>query len=115
MKKITRKQKREKLKEISFFAEFLKIQKHFFKEMNTKFKKVKDNRHQSYIKYDTDIILMVMIMKNITALESMNQMTTEFNKDECINNVAQTLGYEELDELPHHDTINDFLKGLEPI
>ena len=115
MKKITRKQKREKLKEINFFAEFLKIQKHFFKEMNSKFKKVKDNRHQSYIKYDTDILLMVMIMKNITALESMNQMTTEFNKDECINNVAKTLGYEELDELPHHDTINDFLKGLEPI
>ncbi|NMA48245.1 MAG: transposase, partial [Tissierellia bacterium] len=49
MKKITRKQKREKLKEINFFAEFLKIQKHFFKEMNSKFKKVKDNRHQSYI------------------------------------------------------------------
>lgn len=115
MKKITRKQKRERLKEINFFAEFLKIQKHFFKEMNLKFKKVKDNRHQSYIKYDTDILLMVMIMKNITALESMNQMTTEFNKDECINNVAQTLGYEELDELPHHDTINNFLKGLEPI
>ena len=115
MKKITRKQKREKLKEINFFAEFLKIQKHFFKEMNSKFKKVKDNRHQSYIKYNTDILLLVMIMKNITALESMNQMTTEFNKDECINNVAKTLGYEELDELPHHDTINNFLKGLEPI
>lgn len=45
----------------------------------------------------------------------MNKMTTEFNKDECINNIAKTLSYEELDELPHHDTINNFLKKLEPI
>ena len=115
MEKVTRKQKREKLKEINFFEEFLKVQKHFFKEMNSKFSKVRDHRHQSYIKYDTDILLFIMIIKNITALESMNQMTAEFNKDECINNIAKTLGYEELDELPHYDTINNFLKRLEPI
>ena len=114
MKKVTRKQKREKLKEINFFEEFLRIKKHFFKELIPKLRYVKDNRHQSYIEYGTDIILFVMIMKNITALESMNQMTTEFNKDECINNIAKTLGYEELDELPHYDTINDFLKRLKP-
>lgn len=46
-----------------------------------------------------------MLMKNITALESMNKMTTEFNRDECINNVAKALGYDKLEELPHHDTI----------
>ena len=33
MAKITRKQKREKLEEINFFEEFLRIQKHFFKEL----------------------------------------------------------------------------------
>lgn len=27
-----------------------------------------------------------MIMKNITALQSVDQVTTEFNKDECIKN-----------------------------
>lgn len=83
--------------------------------MNSKLRYVKDNRHQSYIEYGTDILLFSVIMKNITSLESMNQMTVEFNKDECINNVAKTLGYEELDELPHYDTINNFLKRLEPI
>ena len=115
MAKITRKQKREKLEEINFFEEFLRIQKHFFKELISNLEYVKDNRHQSYIEYSTDIIFFVMIMKNITALESMNQMTTEFNKDKCINNVAKTLGYQDLDELPHHDTINNFLKKLEPV
>lgn len=115
MGKVTRKQKRDKQKEINFFGEFLRIKNHFFKEMNCKLKNVKDSRHQSYIEYETDIILFSVIMKNITSIESMNKMTIEFNKDECINNVAKTLGYEELDELPHHDTINNFLKGLKPI
>ena len=54
-------------------------------------------------------------MKNITAIESMNQMTTEFNTEECINNVSKVLGYDELEEIPHHDTINNFLKKLNPI
>jgi hypothetical protein len=115
MGKITRKQKRDKQKEINFFEEFLRIKNHFFKGINVKLKGVKDNRHQSYVEYGTDILLFSVIMKNITAIESMNKMTEEFNKDECINNIAKTLGYENLDELPHRDTINNFLKKLKPI
>ena len=115
MDKVTRKQKRDKQKEINFFGEFLRIKNHFFKEINSKLKGVNDKRHQSYVEYGTDILLFSVIMKNITALESMNKMTIEFNQDECINNVARSLGYEELNELPHHDTINNFLKRLEPI
>jgi hypothetical protein len=115
MEKITRKKKRDKQKEINFFGEFLRIKNHFFKDINSKLKKVKDKRHQSYVEYGTDILLFSVIMKNLTAIESMKKMTIEFNKDECINNVAQTLGYEDLVELPHHDTINNFLKRLNPI
>lgn len=115
MKKVTRKEKREKLKEINFFGEFIKIKNHFFKDINDKLKRVKDNRHQSYIEYTTDIILFNIIMKNVTSIESMNQMTTKFNTDECISNVAKITGCEELEELPHHDTINNFLKKLNPV
>lgn len=115
MKRITRKQKREKRKEINFFEEFIKIKNHFFKDINSKLKGVKDKRHQSYIQYTPDIILFSILMKNVTSIESMNQMTTEFNTEECINNVAKVLGYNELEELPHHDTINNFLKKLNPI
>lgn len=114
MKKITRKQKREKQKEINFFEEFIKIENHFFKDINSKLKRVKDRRHQSYIEYTPDIILFSMIMKNITSIESMNQMTVEFNSEKCIKNVAKALEHENLDELPHHDTINNFLKKLNP-
>lgn len=39
----------------------------------------------------------------------MRDMSRRLNKDECIENVWQVLGLEELEELPHFDTINNLL------
>lgn len=47
MMKTTRKSKREKEKKINFFEEFIKLQKHFFKDINRRLKSVKDPRHKS--------------------------------------------------------------------
>jgi hypothetical protein len=112
MKKITRKIKREKEKEIFFFEEFIKLQKHFFKDIVKHLKGVKDPRHRSYIEYNTDILLFTLLMKNACGITSMSSMTEQFNKDECIENIATVLGYETLEELPHYDTINIFLCSL---
>lgn len=112
MKKITRKIKREKEEKINFFEEFIKIQKHFFKDLIKYFKRINDPRNKSYIEYETDIIIFQMIMKNACSIKSMTSMTEKFNKIECIENTAKILGYEELEELPHFDTINNFLSNL---
>ncbi|WP_131821260.1 hypothetical protein [Paramaledivibacter caminithermalis] len=54
-------------------------------------------------------------MKNVSGIKSMNKMTEKFNRKECIDNIAKTLGYQTLEEFPHYDTIiNGFLKILEP-
>lgn len=45
---------------------------------------------------------------------SLRTMTNDFNTDICIKNIGKILEYEELKELPHYDTINDFLKQLSP-
>ncbi len=111
MKK-TRKQKRDKEKEINYFGEFLKIKKHFFKDLNKKLASVKDERNQSYITYAPEIILFTVIMKNVSGIVSMNRMTKDFNNDNVIEKIANTLGYESLEEIPHYDTINNFLKIL---
>ncbi len=111
--RITRKDKRAKEKEIKFFVEFLKIKKHFFKDLCKKLKSVKDKRNQSYVEYKTDIILMMVIMKNVCGIVSMNNMSKKFNRDECVENMKNILGYESLEEIPHYDTINDFLKKLD--
>ncbi len=49
----------------------------------------------------------------MTGLKSMRNMSESFNKDECIENIRKVLGLECLDELPHYDTINDFLSCLD--
>lgn len=113
MKKTTRKEKREKEEKINFFVEFIKIKEHFFQDIINRLKMVKDKRHKSYIDYEADILLFSLIMKNSCGLESMCAMTEKFNKYECIENIAKVLGYDSLADLPHHDTINNFLITLD--
>src|SRR5699024_1484562 len=113
MQMITRKEKRDREKETNYFFEFNKIMSHFFKDMNKRLSKVKDPRHQSYITYDVELILYMMIMKNACNVGSMRNMTNQFNKEECIENMKKFFKVDTLEELPHYDTINDFLSELE--
>lgn len=99
--------------EINFFREFTKLQKHFFKDINNRLKRVKDPRYKSYIQYGTDAILFSVLMKNACGITSMSSMTERFNRNECIENISRVLGCE-LAELPHYDTINNFPRDLEP-
>ena len=115
MNKRTRKQKREMEKKINFFGEFIKIRNHFFKDLNKKLANIKDERNQSYTTYEPDIILFTVIMKNVSGIVSMNKMTNDFNDAVSIENFATVLGYESLEEIPHYDTINNFLKRLEVV
>lgn len=109
----TRKEKREKEKKTNYFFEFIKIKKHFFKHFVDKLKNVKDPRSQSYITYGTEVILFTLMLKYAMGLKSMRNMTDGFNKDECIENIRKFLGIQNLEELPHYDTINNFLSRLD--
>ena len=103
MIKNTRKSQREKEKEIYFFGEFVKLQQHFFRDILKHLKRVKDPRHKSYTKYDSDVILFTLLMKNACCVLSMSNMTEKFNKEECIENISQILGNETLEDLPHRE------------
>lgn len=111
---VTRKEKRECEKDTNYFFELEKVRKHFFKNLDDKLNGINDPRHQSYVTYNSDILLMMTILKNAFDLKSMRSMTDQFNKDECIHNFQKIVGCSELKELPHYDTINDFLSRLEP-
>lgn len=111
---VTRKEIREMEKNDHYFFEFVKIQHHFFKDLKKKLKKVKDPRHTSYISYDTDVMLMMLILKNACNLKSMRGMTKRLNKEKCIKNLSTFLGDANLEELPHYDTLNNFLSRLSP-
>lgn len=109
---MTRKQRRKLRKESKAFRELLKVMKHFFKDLINQLDEVEDRRHQSYITYETAEILFVALLTHLMTIGSMRSMTEKFNKEECIENIRRILNNYELEELPHHDTINNFLEIL---
>nr|WP_239027734.1 transposase family protein [Sporosarcina limicola] len=58
------------------------------------------------------MLLLMVILKNVCNSETMRGMTNQFNKEVCISNFQTVLGLKNLEELPHYDTINNFLSEL---
>ncbi len=112
-KKVTRKERREYLKQIQLAYELTRVIQHFFPGLLSKLKELPDQRNQSYITYQKHVLLMTRILSAILYIGSMRKASEEFNADTAIEN----LGYlcrEELKEAPYWETINNYLKRLEP-
>jgi len=111
---LTRAEKREIRRTLqNEIKEFLKIQAHYFPELIQDIKNVMDCRNQSYITYEIEVILYMMILKNACSIESMQEMSDEFNIDGCVKNIYKILGLEEREYMPHYVTVNECLKRLE--
>src|SRR5699024_12669152 len=95
---LTRKEKREQEKDINYFFELEKVRKHLLKNLDNKLNEINDPRHQSYVTYNSNILLMMTIFKNAFDLKSMRSMTDKFKKDECIHNFQKLLGCNERSE-----------------
>ena len=95
---MTRAEKRELKRQLKKeIAEFLKIQNHYFPKLIEDIRNVMDARHQSYITYEIEVILYMMLMKNVCSIASMQEMNEAFNEDECVKNIYKILGLEERD------------------
>lgn len=93
--------------------EFLRIQAHYFPDLIEDIKNIMDERNQSYVTYEIEVIIFVMILKNICSIESMQEMNETFNEDTCVKNIYRVLGLEGKDYLPHYVTINECLSRLD--
>lgn len=113
--KITRKNTMKHLEQFHLACELFRLIKHFFPELISLLKRVSDPRHQSYITYETEILLMTKILSSIFYIESMRKTSEKFNCFEAIENVKTICGNEELEQLPHWSTINNFLEKLDPM
>lgn len=111
--RMTRKMKRE-LEKTNTFKELLKMINSCFKDLMPRLDQVEDKRHQSYVEYETQELLYVMLMAQAMTIGTMKGVTGSFNTQVCIENFKKIFKKEELKEIPHHDTINDFLKILDP-
>lgn len=110
---MTREEKRKIEVDRNVFKDLLKVTKNCFPELLKKLKEVEEKRDKRYITYGADEILLTRILGYIMGIESMNQLTNNFNDETCIKNMKKLLGNEEIKELPHYDTINDFLEKVE--
>lgn len=109
---MNRKERREKSKEIDLLSEVINIIKHYFPELISKFDGLTDLRNQSYVKYNMKVIFIVRLLGLMCEIKSMNELSREFNTEETIKNIAGICGLD-LDEIPHHDTINDVFEMID--
>lgn len=110
---LTREKKRKLQEKDKGIVDFVKIQNHIFPDLINKLSAVKDPRHQSYITYATEMLLYPVILKNIFSLHTMRGMNDWFYDGNCRSNLEKLMG-KKISEIPHYDTINDFLEVLAP-
>ena len=111
---LTRKQIRELRKNKNLVRDLLCIINSYFPDLLDRLKEAEDGRCKEYIKYDIKVILVVRILSAIFSFDSLQSMTKGLNTDNAIKNMAAFLEQEDLNELPHGDTINDCFKKMKP-
>ena len=94
-------------------CELAKVIRHFFPDLLPLLKKVKDPRNQSYITYQSHILLMIRILSSIFYISSMRKTSEEFNSQRVIENIGYLCG-QELSELPYRKTVSHYLQRLDP-
>ena len=111
--KKTRAEKRDCLENISFSSKLIKLINHFFPNLIEKLKAVSDKRHKGYVIYDNYIILLFRILMSIFYIKSMRSATEKLNNSIFIENFGKLCGIK-LNEIPHFNTVNNYLKTIEP-
>jgi len=108
---MTRKEKRDLVKSISIADEVVRIIKQYLPNLLPELSKLTDQRNQGYVEYHIKVIMFVQILGYIIGSRSMKEMTSSFNEETFVENVKAILK-EEIEEIPHYDTINDVLKEV---
>jgi len=110
---VSRAERRQNLRTNGLLRELLAVIHTYFPDLIYQLKHVEDPRYENYTTYDISVLLMERILAAIFGVESMRGITSEFNDDTIIQNIAVILN-QDLEELPSHDTINNCFKKLKP-
>lgn len=107
----TRKMKRDLKQKYNAYKDLFKIIKHYFPDFIDMLSSISDPRHQSYITYSQVELIFVRMFGFFSHCQSMRHMNETFNCETFIDN-CRLLFDETLDEVPHGDTINYYLKDV---
>ena len=111
---VNKKNKRNKLSGNKPIVDFIKVQRHFFKDLSKWIDELEDPRNKSYITYTQQDLFYLGILKNVCGIKTMRQMNEKFNEEECINSLSFMSEDKELKELPDFTTLNNYLEKLSP-
>ena len=111
---LTKNLKREIKLDDRGIADFIQVQRHFFKDMNNWIDEMMDPRNESYCIYTQQDLICLGILKNVCGIESMRQMNEKFNEEVCIDTLSFMSGDAYLSELPDFTTLNNYLERLSP-
>ena len=90
------------------------IVNHFWKHFAEWIEEMTDPRNQSYITYTQSDYIYMGILKNICGVKTMHSMEEQFNNSNCIRTLGILSGDKNLQEMPHSDSLNNYLKKLSP-
>ena len=108
---LTRKQRRELLKDKNLLKEVLKVIRKYFPQLENLFSKLTDKRHKSYITYKMRTIILTRLLSLICGITTMKGINQKFNTDEAIENLSSICN-QELKEVPDWQTIQDVIETL---
>ena len=111
---MTRREKRERRKKDRGIVDFIMVQTHFFKDLTKWIEEMDDPRNQSYSTYTQSELIYLGILKNVCSVKSMRQMSEAFNEEICAHTLGLLSGSNRLGEVPHYDTLNNYLERLSP-
>ena len=109
-----KREKRERKKHDRGIVDFMMVTNHFFHSLKEWILEMDDPRNQSYTTYTQADLGYMAILKNICGQYSMREMEENFNKETCIDTLRIISGNQNLDEMPHYDTLNYYLERLSP-
>ena len=109
-----KREKRERKKHDRGIVDFMMVTNHFFHSLKEWILEMDDPRNQSYTTYTQADLTYLAILKNICGQHSMREMEENFNKETCIDTLRIISGNQNLDEMPHYDTLNYYLERLSP-
>ncbi len=107
----TRKMKRDLKQKYNVYKDLFKIIRHYFPDFIDTLSSISDPRHQSYITYSQVELILIRMFGFFSHCQSMRHINETFNCETFINN-CRLLFDETLDEVPHSDTINYYLKEI---
>ena len=109
---LSRKQKREIMKDKDFLKELLKIIKKYFPQLTSMFSSLTDKRHKSYITYKMRTIIMTRLLALLCGITTMTEINNEFDSEQAIANLSKICN-QDLKEIPDWQTIQDIIEQLD--